>query len=61
MKPQLNSKERLIRDARYCLRCDHDLPNHEPGCPILKERTPKPWKKHNNRSNRITEETNDGE
>lgn len=61
MRPQLTHKEYQKREHRYCNRCKERLPEHDPDCPTLKEKTPKPWRKHNNRSNRIEEDTTDGE
>ena len=61
MRPQLTKHEDLKKNRRLCNRCDGIPPFHYEDCPTLKEKTPKPWKKHNNRSNRTPEETDDGE
>ena len=53
MKPQLTHKEWQRRGHRYCNRCNERLPDHTQTCPTPKEKTPKPWRKHNNRGNRI--------
>jgi hypothetical protein len=55
MKPQLTHKEWEHRGRRFCNRCKEHLPDHDPACPTLKEKTPKPWRKHSNRGNRIPE------